>query len=268
MIPIIFVREHCPQSGYSGTPLVIQNARKWNPNGRVVLIGDKHQPQGLCEFAKIEDYSENKRALRSIAKYSDPSNDWFIFTTLSQWCVIYEWMAENWIQEAVCLDTDVLVFADLEAEARKLHPWDFSLSCPLGTCQAPTLVSVEAVFNFTRFLFAVFNHDDGSDWQNIRPNERDSMALWSEYVRLCDPKPRVVDTSKVVDDSTWDHNLAMAYGGYEHDGKGKTMRFINGQPWCFSTTLGRPVRFNSLHLWGDFKSQVARYVQLSEDSMK
>lgn len=267
-IPIIFIREFFPQAPAFDIRPALMMAKRWNPNGRVVLIGDDKQPKDFCEFFPIEDYSWNKKGLRQIFKARDGSKDWFLWTTLSQWLVTYEWMAEHNVSRACCLDTDVLVFCDVDAEMQKLPGWDLSLSCPTTSCQAPTFVSLEAVEYFTRFLFELFNHRADTDWENILAGEVDSMSLWSHYVRLCDPKPRVVDTSQIVDDTTWDHNLAMTYHGFEHDGQGKTMRFINGQPWCYSDHFKRPIRFNTLHMWSTFKNQMARYVKMSEDSMK
>lgn len=269
-LPIIFVREYYPQSGMMDLRPAILTATRWNPRNRVILIGDSHQPKDLCEFHAMEDYSENKRALRSIFKTPDTANEWFIWTTLSQWVVIYEWMAANHIYRACCLDTDVLIFADAQVESDKLGNWDFSRSCPLTACQAPTLMSQEAAREFTRFLFDLYNHVDGSDWQNILSVKQDSMSLWSNYYRLCDPKPRVVDTSKVVDGATFDHNWAMDYHGYSHDGHGRNCQWIAGQPWVTQTLpdgTARLVRFNSCHMWGSFKGRMNEFVAASEASL-
>lgn len=269
-LPIIFIREQRPESGFRGLPFSIQTAKRWNPNGRVVLIGDAHQPKEMCEFYPIEDYSENKAWLRAAFKAKDPKNDWFLFVTLWQWFAIAEWMGEHNVQRACCFDCDILCFCDVEKETSKLGDWDLSLSCPMGTCQAPTLLTLQAVEGFCRFVACLYGHKDGSDWQNILSVEQDSMSLWSHYVRLCNPNPKIVDTSKVLDCVTWCHNFGMDYHGYEWDGTGKVIHWSNGQPWIkqnLESGKSQFVRFNTIHMWSSFKSRMAEFCAASEASM-
>lgn len=269
-LPIIFVREFLPQSGSFDLTPCISSALQWSPHSRVILIGDQHQPKDLCEFHDLSRYSSNKSELRKIFKAKNPSEDWFVWVTLAQWLVIFEWMSMNNVQRACCLDTDVLLFADVEQEVVKLGDWDLSLSCPLTACQAPTFVTLSVLKGFMQFLFDLFLHKPDSDWKNILAGDVNSMSLWSHYVRLCNPKPRVVDTSEVRGGSTWCHNIGMNYGGYDWDGVGRIIQWKSGQPYSKQTLPDGSemlVRFNSLHMWSVFKSRLKEFLWLSEKSL-
>lgn len=262
---IVFLREYFNNlPNYLGTHHVIPVARRWNPNTRVVLIGDEAQPKNLCEFHPIEKYCDLKRELKQYYQHRNGLEFNFIWCNISAWVVIYEFCIKNNLTEICHLDTDVLAFCDVAKEAEWLRGCDYTISNPEGHIQAPIFIfNLERLKGFVDFLFKLYK-GELPETKDILSGPQCCMSLWHWYRRL-DPIPHnIIDTTGVFNGATWDHNMALGYHGYEHDGVGKVMRFWKGQPYCLRGN--ERIRFNCLHMWGPYKNRVEEFRYLSEKS--
>jgi hypothetical protein len=270
---IIFVREYFRQAAPFDIRPAILSAKKWSPNSRIVLLGDEHQPKDLCEFYHMEDYSVHKEALRKMYRNNDEPNEWFLWTTLAQWLVTFEWMKANGIDRACCLDTDVLVFADLDVECSKFKDCDLTLSCPTTSCQAPTIISIEALERFVKWILDFFAGKDPVSYEQVKVNGLNSMYLWTLFLKvqaMNGKSLKTMDTSQVIGGTTWCHNFGMDYHDYEWNGEGKVVSWLKGCPYIARHPYPgctQVVRFNTIHAWGVWKSRMDKFLECSQNSL-
>lgn len=266
-VPIVFIRQWTAVGGYFyGVPIAINCARKWNPDGRVIFIGDDKQPaevKALTEFHRVEDFSRFKRELARVWPFGGRPDEWFLKSTLENWLILADWMNQTGTEFVCCLDTDVLLFADVTKECQHWRQFDISWCNPLGTNQAPTFVSRSAMVEFAGWLLAMYQKTMNVTNACFEESKccMSSFRWWS----IMRPDLKIGNLCDVIEGATWDHNLAMSYGSYDHDGIGKVTVFKNGQPYW--NRNGESVRVRALHMWGHYKSKLLEFVKRSEDSM-
>lgn len=257
-IPIVFIRQWSPVGGFFyGVPIAIQQAKRWNPDGRVVFIGDDKQPEdlkGMTEFHRVEDHSRLKRHLQQHWPFAGQQDDWFLSATLQNWLILADWMQSQNVPFACCLDTDVLVYCDVAKECQYLLDYHVAWGNPEGTNQAPSFVRRDVAVEFASWLLGIYERSVNVS-NEIWSQSRCCMSAWRHFA-AGRPDLRISNLCHVVDGGVWDHNWAMADGKYEHDGQGKVMTLKNGQPWCKRPVFGDEIRFRAIHAWGPHKSRM------------
>jgi len=264
---IIFFRRFHEQAGPFDITPAIRSARQWNPSSRVVLIGDKHQRQDLCEFIPMSAMSDAVNRVAAVFRYPHKKHFWWSWATLSQWLVLADYMAKEKVGRVYAPDTDVLTLADMDKESAVFGDADYVASCSGGSPQCPTFILNPEVMvdykGFVNFLVWLYTSNEPQA-KNLIDSGVDSMRLWDVFHQGHEFKR--YDMSQIVNGVTFDHNIAMA-SGFAHDGEGKIIRFIKGQPHAVHLETRQLVRFANLHMWGKFKSKLADYVKASEDSL-
>lgn len=260
-VPVVFIRQRFPQAQPFDIQWAIRCARRFNPDGRVVLIGDQFQPQDLCEFHRIEDYSDTLNSVRRAwSELTDGCpHAWFSWATVSGWLVLADWCQQNKVDFVAHLDTDVLCFCDVDKERRHWLDYDFTASeIDADSPQAPIFCRRVVLQMFARWFAELIR----GGCHGIAPESLHAMEAWRLFQNCTGWK--VGNTSKIVEGSTWDHNLAASYGGFNHNGDGKVMLFNHGTPFCANGD--QLIRFNCLHLWGGYKTRMEEFYKASEAS--
>jgi hypothetical protein len=274
MIPIVFVRQFSPVSGnWSGIPIALKQAKKVNPDGRVIFLADEKQPaeyRQIAEWVPMEHYSKMKERLAKAWPFHGCQDEWFLWASLSNWLVAAEWAINN-NEEFICvLDCDVLLFCDVTKECQHWRQFDVCACNPCGTMQAPTFVKRSALMEFAGWLLGVYEKTINVN-NTVWSESKCCMSAWRHFLaarldlkfgNLCD----------VVDGGTWDHNSGMDYGGYAWNGTGRIYEWERGQPiGCKAITENGNtyfdfIRFRALHMWGPFKGRMGEFVKASEES--
>jgi hypothetical protein len=280
-IPIVFVRSHSPVSGnWPGIPIALRCALKWNPDGRVVFLADDKQPdewKGIADYQPMEKYSRLKDALAKVWPFRGIKDEWFLWASLSNWLVLAEWMNHTGAEFVCVVDCDVLIFCDVTKECQYWRQFDYAACNPEGTAQAPTFIHRVPLMEFAGWLLGVY--DKSVTVKNHVWSESKCCMSAFRHWRNSRPDLIVGDPCRFMhvpggNITCWDHNMAMSWSGFDADSEGKIMRFHKGQPWCLSMEhyafgIARfDVRFQALHMWGQFKGRMAEYVRQSEESMR
>jgi hypothetical protein len=74
------------------------------------------------------------------------------------------------------------------------------------------------------------------------------MTVW-EIHRNMDNPGDIGETSAIINDSTFDHNVNQSYG-YELQGGIKKFEFLNGVPYGNHVRTGKKIKFNCIHYQG------------------
>lgn len=263
---ILFARDDEEMSEiFPGTEYAIRSSLKYSGKRHTTLLGCEKQRTDLCDYAPIKDYSKTKDLFFSkYYKHKSIHSERFIRLTLSNFFYYYDFCEKNGITEPLCvLDTDVLVFCDLELERQPFLDYDFTISKPQGQHdQTPIYFNNPSVLgHFIDFLFGFYSFSNPKfiNFFNVT-SEICPMALWS-YFKNMYYWNRVGNTAEIKEKwegslawggyelTTFDHNLSIDYEGYEHNGKKKVVKFIGDRPYIYNKNLNKNVRFNILHCW-------------------
>jgi hypothetical protein len=274
MTPIVFIRQFHHQGGhFPGLPIAIRCARKWNPNGRVILIGDIHQKselKALTEFHEMEKYSRLKDALNCVWPFHGSNDSWFYWSALSNFLVLANFVIQNDIPFVASFDPDVLLFDDIE---KAVEPWrhvDVGACNAAGSMQCATLMSKEALREFAAFVIGLYTTGVSGQYSDAAKQEsKCAMSAWRHFCAY-NPRFKYGNLCDVTKGFTFDHSLGGDYGNYEFADGGRILHWRNGQPYGTRRRNGVTdyVRFVQLHCWSKHKQRMADYVLRSEESMR
>jgi hypothetical protein len=253
---ICFLRMYYP---YSGTEYAIKSALKHNQNARVIFLGDEVNKMNLCEFQNIEFYKEDFNRFQKIFIHRSRNPLYYDLATFGQWIILSEFCRKNNLKTLCALDTDVLTFSNLKEAQKPFEIFDYTISRPDDSFQCPTLfLNTDVLFSFSDFLFEQYTNKLSSI-----PNDHElsSMYLW----HLFSNKKLFIegDTSKIFNETTFDHNAALDYHGYEFDGKTRVIRFHQGQPYSYNFKINKLIRFHTIHCWGYWKNKEQDLIKMS-----
>lgn len=273
MTPIVFIRQYFPQGGhFRGLPIAIRCAQKWNAGGRIILIGDEHQPtavKAMCEFQEMENYSKLKRALAAVWPFHGTTDDWFFWSALSNFIVLAEFVIQHDIPFVASFDPDVLLFDNID---HAVAPWrgvDVGACSGLGTMQCATLMSREALREFAAFILSLYTVGPNRQYPDlVKQESKCAMSAWRHFCAF-NSRFKVGNLCDVIRGAAFDHNLGMDYDGYEFADGGRILHWRNGQPYGTRRRNGITdyVRFVQLHCWSKHKQRMEDYIRLSEASL-
>jgi hypothetical protein len=279
-IPIVFVRAYSPVSGnWPGIPIALRCAKKWNPDGRVIFLADDKQPKeykDIAEYHPMEKHRRLKDALAGTWPFFSAKDSWFLWAALSNWLVLCDWMNDTGTDFVCVVDCDVLIFCDVTKECQHWRGFDYAACNPEGTPQAPTFIHRHVLTEFCGWLLGIYDKSVTVP-NHVYSEARCCMSafrLWHAGrpdLKVGNPCDFRLFENQLV---CWDHNMAMSWNGLYHNDEGKMIQFGAGQPMCAYGTGNTPnahflkVRFQALHMWGNFKGQMVDYVRRSEESMR
>ena len=263
-IPVVFLHV-----GESNPVLerVIHQATKQN---KVILIGDSNTLYlkdkfgiGFIELDAIidEDFVEFNKLYEHLS-----TNPEFIerFCFL-RWFAVRNLMEKANIDRVFYADSDVMLYCNVEEENAKYEQFDMTLvhRC----CGSTSFFSRKSLSTFCAYLLDIYRDKGGfsygdlkNKYKNMREHNKDGgvcdMTLLDRF-HYEDSKGggpcRIGEMTHVFDNATYDHNINVDDGVYEHNGRHKTIKFENGEPYCFNKNLNKLVKFNALHFQGPAK---------------
>lgn len=158
-IPIIFI--------HTGIQFYLKNAihhaTYYNNDNQIFLIGDKSNKKldkkyKLLKHFFIDDYL--KKANEFKKKYihlSSNKYDYELFC-FQRWFIIEEFMTRNNIETALCLDTDVLLYCNVNKEFSKYLKYDFTICRHNLPCA--TLMKIDTIKKFTNFITTLYTNNN------------------------------------------------------------------------------------------------------------
>ncbi|MDP4201291.1 MAG: hypothetical protein Q8861_01230 [Bacteroidota bacterium] len=99
-----------------------------NPQANIYLIGDtSNSHHKNIHHHLISDYSNNANSFAAIYKHFSKANHDYELFCIQRWFVLQEFMIKNGIEDALLLDTDVLIFLEVEGFIKNITK-DFQLT--------------------------------------------------------------------------------------------------------------------------------------------
>ncbi|MBM4147014.1 MAG: hypothetical protein FJ240_12225 [Nitrospira sp.] len=258
-LPVVFIHVGNPEY----LRYTLAQAKINNPGSLVYLIGDDtNDIYEFVEHYKIHDHESGANSFSKLYKHHSANSidgEHFCFR---RWFILKEFMEQNAINQCLYLDSDVLLFSDLQEEHRKYR--NCGLTNSLGFSPGFNIFNNLKVINdFCEFVTKAFISDslynnliDTANQQSFSCGNVSDMVAFYEYQKRT--RYKVGDVSVITDHSRHDPNMRLSEG-FEMDGGIKKVIWIDNNPYCREISSGSLIRFNSLHFQGGLKYLIKDY---------
>ena len=284
---IFFIQWNSPDSkDYQKSALFhcLQQAAKWCPETPIFFIADCNPGvEKPIEFISYCSYASITERFEKIYRHSGSNDPRYNRFCIDRWFVIKKIMQERSITHCIHLDSDVMVFSDLEIEFRMKGDeriaacgLDFS-SMPglemyagfpfysFHTCSVPITALNQFQF-FTEELFRDFKlwhqHLETFSFLSNKAviSGVNDMSLWSDFLKR-NPHWNPLNLCLFNGNSIADFN-SNASLGFEMDGDFRRYEIINGQPHAFLASNSEKQRHITIHFQGASKKLINKFKSL------
>ncbi len=255
-IPILIV--HKGDSFYLEE--VLRHVRLFNPENRICLISDPSTNHyDFVEHFNIEMYMESAKAFE--ARYVHLSINPYDYELIcfQRWFIIKDFIEQQNLEHFLCLDSDVLMYCNINETLSSLVNYDFTVCDKMGL--GVNLFNKRSIVAFCSFMM-----DEYADQEK-------AQALKNKYGNICDMilflayqdkvSKNVFDLAKTIDGACFDTHIKDSFG-YEMNGKFKRIYWIDDRPYGKHLESGKYVRFNLLHFQGGAKHKMHKYLMTAD----
>jgi hypothetical protein len=261
-IPIVFIH----RGWGSHLEVVLEQAKRSNPNTKIYLITDSTNPlpDQIIRVNLLEVFEVASHLNSIYVHISDQAQNYELFC-IQRWFVLLEFMTKFNFQQAFALDTDVLLFGDITAQAVNYHNCHFTLSSGHG-CHVVYINSIQTLIDFSVHVFKIFELGYEKlnqalmiqHWLAVSGIDRLHIALndmWLFRSFVSDQKYLVGDTRIPISGSVFDSCLSRSDGFEMEDGI-KKIFWRNKLPFGILESSKEFIKFNSLHFQGAQKELI------------
>jgi hypothetical protein len=263
-IPIIFF--HQGNSKYLKYSL--KQARTFNPHSPVYLLGDERNDRyPFITHVFADKYAPAVKAFSAVYRHLSSNDKEYELNCFLRWFYIKAFCRENNIEEFIYLDSDVLLFQDVN----EMLPF-FQNAAIANTADSTGMPAFtyfkdhKAIVDFCNYLLRAYTEPtaikelDGFYEPFVTPPGMMGgvcdMTLFHFYFR---DHPN--DTLKI---DLIDNELAVDVSinnsdGYEMENGLKKVYWQNNLPYCKRINDGKLIRFATLHYQGDAKNLMAKH---------
>ena len=243
---------------------VLRQIKITNPNSEIFLISDKENKKyskysTFVDISKIQSL-ESKSFKENYIHLGKSSPNYEMFCML-RWIILRDFMREYNIKECLHIDSDILIFSDLN---KALNPFsNYKISLAHNLALTMHIKDIEILDEFSKYLLFKYTNENELNklkdmyYKTDRINNGvagsiSDMDISREF--FSSVKEPIGDLSQIVNDSIFDS--AIVYGEPEFEmlkiGKYKLKKifFENKIPFCNYILNGenKKIKFHSLHL--------------------
>ena len=243
---------------------VLRQIKITNPNSEIFLISDKENKKyskysTFVDISKIQSL-ESKSFKENYIHLGKSSPNYEMFCML-RWIILRDFMREYNIKECLHIDSDILIFSDLN---KALNPFsNYKISLAHNLALTMHIKNIEILDEFSKYLLFKYTNENELNklkdmyYKTDRINNGvagsiSDMDISREFFsRVKEP---IGDLSKIVNDSIFDSAIVYGEPEFEMLKKGKyklkKIFFENKIPFCNYVLNGenKKIKFHSLHL--------------------
>jgi hypothetical protein len=254
-LPIIFI--HLGNSPY--LPYTLGQAKMQSMASPIILIGDDtNNTLPFVTHVNMNRYAARAAEFQKIYRHFSDNGVVYEQFCFLRWFLLRDFLKTHGIERAIHVDSDVLLYVDVNEEQR--HWKDFDLSLVNGECAGNMFINgargLDELCTIIWDLFAA----PGADQRlaGILESRRDpagGRAAVSDMVplkMLANANPdRIAEMTGIrSDDSYWDANVRVDEGFEYHEEGRKRYEFRGGRAFCRHVSSGKDIWFKSLHFQG------------------
>jgi hypothetical protein len=261
-LPIIFI--HTNYKDYLIYSLL--QAKCSNPASPIILLGDStNDCYSFIEHRNILDYYSNAKEFAKVYKHFNNlnpyQNELFCF---QRWFILRDFMMSNNLKRCLCLDSDVMFYANIAEEEKKFADFDLTLSYGISP-HCVFINNLSALDKFCKFLVEIYTDPAALDYMELTLQECIENNLSGGVSDMTAFKVfkgtgecRIGEISTIIEDSTYDLNMNLPEE-FEFENGIKNIYFLEKQPYCKHIPSGQAISFNALHFQGKAKKLMKSY---------
>lgn len=243
---------------------VLRQIKITNPNSEIFLISDKENKKyskysTFVDISKIQSL-ESKSFKENYIHLGKSSPNYEMFCML-RWIILRDFMREYNIKECLHIDSDILIFSDLN---KALNPFsNYKISLAHNLALTMHIKDIEILDEFSKYLLFKYTNENELNklkdmyYKTDRINNGvagsiSDMDISREF--FSSVKKPIGDLSEIVNDSIFDSAIVYGEPEFEMLKKGKyklkKIFFENKIPFCNYVLNGenKKIKFHSLHL--------------------
>lgn len=125
-------------------------ARLWNPHAKIYVLADAAARESLTlpgvEVVPLEDYHTAAESFRCHYVHFSVNRPAYTRFNIERWFIMRDFVRQHGLQRILHLDSDVLLYDDVEAAGQQFEECDLTLSWP-STSQVPNSSGHSSYFN-------------------------------------------------------------------------------------------------------------------------
>ena len=243
---------------------VLRQIKITNPNSEIFLISDKENKKYskysiFVDISKIQSL-ESKSFKENYIHLGKSAPNYEMFCML-RWIILRDFMREYNIKECLHIDSDILIFSDLN---KALNPFsNYKISLAHNLALTMHIKDIEILDEFSKYLLFKYTNENELNklkdmyYKTDRINNGvagsiSDMDISREF--FSSVKEPIGDLSEIVNDSIFDSAIVYGEPEFEMLKKGKyklkKIFFENKIPFCNYVLNGenKKIKFHSLHL--------------------
>jgi hypothetical protein len=279
--PIVFI--HLGSSTY--LHFSIRQAKSFNPDSTIFLISDvppENSWSELVEFIPLSHFS--KELERFEKRYVHIAHTEVVYERfcMSRWLIMRALAREKALKKLVHLDSDVLLFENVENSFKRFQDCDFTLS--LGHSGHTSFwQNINALDNFCDYMMGFYNGTNDSlikevlDWfyRTLKSETTEyglcDMYFLTSFVKQ-NPQYKIGESARILNGEIYDNNINMfneldAFVPNLERNK-KQIFWREGFPYALHEKTNEHILCKSLHFQGVGKFLLHEYFICSLESLK
>lgn len=261
MIPVIFIHK-----GYQ--PYLEFTVKQALKNNDVVFIGDTDLPfrDEKLKIEKLSDYSENVDEFSKLYIHLNTTPFDYELFCFNRWFVLKNYMKKNGLSKIFYVDSDVLLFTNVNSEYKKYEQYEFTLLH--RSAATSSFITIKGLDSFCRLLLNTYRDKSSYTFRKMDSHFRvrqscglaggvcdmTALELFHYLDDLGGGPGRVGEMMQIIDDSTYDHNINTPDNDFDYSNGRKNVQIIDGIPYVFNIKLNKLIKFNCLHFQGGSKN--------------
>lgn len=256
-IPIILV--HTGNSFYLEP--VLKQIRLFNPENRICLISDESTDRyDFIEHYNINQYTEGLDDFAKVYVHMSINPFQYELFCFQRWFVIRDFVRSQQMTHFLCLDSDVLLYCEVDKVFTSYLSYDFTICKEMGPCFS--LFNNRSIEKLCEYMMYLYTDKQAFErlkvfYQHVGAGGVCDMTALTWYQK--DISDNVLDLVYPVDQACFDGNIADPMGFEMEKGK-KKIYWKENLPYGKYLEDQSFVRFYGLHLQGGAKHAMYKYL--------
>lgn len=245
---------------------VLRQARYFNLDADIYLLGDEtNRHYDFVTHVMISDYMSSANEFEKVYEHMSSNLYEYELFCFQRWFIILDFVRNNGIENFVCLDSDVLLYCDMNSElSRYIGKYDFTI-CN-GYHPGFNLFNIESLSKFCHYMKMLYIEPSSSyklkeRYQSFilekKPGGNCDMTAIEYYVK--EYPNAVLDIAIPKEHICFDGGISGSFDLFEMDNGAKKIYWQQNIPYFRLLKDGSYVRVGGLHLDGRQKFTIYKY---------
>jgi hypothetical protein len=259
-IPIIFI--HNGDQDYFKT--VFKQACK--QNAYVFVLGTREKTP-MAHF-DTEPYFELAGEFAKHYEHLSTNGHEVELMCFQRWFILQDFMVKHDMDRCFHLDSDTMLYANVDEEYPKYEQFDFTLSH--RCCGNGCFFTLKGLSEFCNFLLNFYKNKNTYEYERVTAHYHirqkhgldggvcDMTLLEFYSYKHCG---KIGEMMHILDGAVYDHNINETDQYFNMSPNGiKDIFFVDGKPFCGQKILGRDIQFKTLHFQGSAKRFIPEFL--------